>query len=161
VRPYFLTAIVTGMRGDTARALELLQDLDARGPTTLLRRMIAAIRAVFENRHDAALENAVPIFEAPNPDPESLYFVGRSLAYFGDRRALREFGRALDLGFVVYRVLLKDDPWLDPLRATREFQDLLDRSRESYREVRQVYIDADGERLLGPVPRPEELERGI
>lgn len=160
IRPFFLTAIFTGMRGDRARALQLLGEIEARGPTTLLRHMVAAMKAVFEEQHDRAVENAVPIFDAPNPDPESLYFVGRTLAYFGDRRALTEFARALDLGFVVYRVLLKKDPWLDPLRGTTEFRDLLERSREVYRQCRAAYLDAGGEPLLGAVPTPEALESG-
>lgn len=158
VRPFFLIAILTGMRGDRPRALQLLSEIEARGPTTLLRYMVAAMRAVFEDRQDRAVENAVRIFEAPHPDPEALYFVGRTLAYFGDRRAVTEFGRALDLGFVVYRVLLKKDPWLDPLRGTTEFHDLLERSREVYRECRTAYLDAGGEPLLGAVPTPESLE---
>jgi len=160
IRPFFLTAIFTGMRGDRARALHLLSEIEARGPTTLLRHMVAAMRGVFEERHDRAVENAVEIFDAPNPDPESLYFVGRTLAYFGDRRALTEFARALDLGFVIYRVLLKKDPWVDPLRGTTEFRDLLERSREVYRQCRAAYLDAGGEPLLGAVPTPEALESG-
>jgi DNA-binding winged helix-turn-helix (wHTH) protein/tetratricopeptide (TPR) repeat protein len=157
IRPYLLTALVTGMRGDPGRAIEMLRELEAQGPTSLLRSLIASLRAVFEGRHDAAFENAKRIFDA-FPDPEALYFVGRNVAFFGDRRALREFGRALEGGFVIYRVLMRHDPWLDPLRSTSEFQALLERSREAYRECLKAYVDAGGERLLGPVPSPEELD---
>jgi DNA-binding winged helix-turn-helix (wHTH) protein/tetratricopeptide (TPR) repeat protein len=157
IRPFLLKALITGMRGDTDRAIEMLRDLEAHGPTTLLQSLIASQRAVFEGRHDVALENAARIFDA-FPDPEALYFVGRNIAFFGDRRALNEFRRALEGGFVIYRVLLRHDPWLDPLRATSEFNDLLERSREAYRECVEAYVDAGGERLLGAVPSPEELD---
>jgi tetratricopeptide (TPR) repeat protein len=158
IRPYLLTALVTGMRGDTPRAIEMLRDLEAQGPTSLLHNLIASLRAVFEGRSERAFEHAKHIFDA-FPDPEALYFVGRNIAFFGDRRAVAEFGRALDGGFVVYRVLLRRDPWLDPLRSTSEFSALLDRSRQAYRESLAAYIEAGGERLLGRVPHPEQLER--
>jgi hypothetical protein len=160
VRPYLIQAIVTGMRGDTPRALELLREVEAQGPTRLARNLMATLRAVFEGRRDQALEHAKQVFEAC-PDPEALYFVGRAVAFFGEPRALFEFGRALERGFVVYRVLLRDDSWLDPLRSTSEFQILLERSREAYLECRQAYLEAGGERLLVPLPRPEELERRV
>jgi hypothetical protein len=155
--PYLIRAIITGMRGDHRRALELLSDLESHKPTQLLRHLTLGLRAVFEHRPDAAFEHAQWVFDA-NTDPESLYFVARFIASFGDRRALPQLARALDQGFVVYRVLLRDDAWLDPLRSTADFQDLVARSREVYRDCLQAYVDAGGERLLGPVPTPEEVE---
>lgn len=40
-----------------------------------------------------------------------------------------------------------------------EFQVLLERSREAYRERVKTYVEAGGDRLLGSAPTPEELER--
>ena len=90
-----------------------------------------------------------------------VFFAARNIAFFGETRALQELERSLERGFVLYRVLLRDDPWLDPLRATSKFQFLFERSREAYRQCRQAYLDAGGERLLGPVPSPEELEKAL
>jgi len=87
-----------------------------------------------------------------------VFFAARNIAFFGERRALQEMERSLERGFGLYRVLLRDDPWLDPLRSTVTFQVLVERSRDAYRHCRKAYIDAGGERLLGPVPSPEELE---
>ena len=126
--------------------------------TSLARNLMASLRAVFERQPDAALEHATPIFEA-FPDPEAVFYAARNLAYFGEPRALSELGRALDRGFVLYRVLLRDDPWLDPLRPTRAFQELLERSRALYRESLEAYAGAGGEQLLGLVPTPEALDR--
>jgi eukaryotic-like serine/threonine-protein kinase len=157
IRPVLVRAIVTGMRGDRAGAIAILRDAETPRLTNLIRNLILGLRAVFENRPDVAFEYANQVFEA-NTDPESLYVAARFIASFGDKRALPQLARALDQGFVIYRVLLRDDPWLDTLRSTRQFQDLVTRSREVYRERLQAYVDAGGERLLGPVPTPEQVD---
>ena len=95
------------------------------------------MRAVFERRRGDAIESAQAIFDV-FPDPEMVFFAARNIAFFGERRALQELERSLARGFVLYRVLLRDDPWLDPLRSTPEFQFLVERSREAYRQCRRV-----------------------
>ncbi len=106
VRAPILNALVIGMRGETDRAIEMLREREERGPTNLLRSMMASLRAVFEKQPDAALENARPVFDA-FPDPEFVFYVARNLAFFAEPRALIEFGRSLERGFVLYRVLLR------------------------------------------------------
>jgi eukaryotic-like serine/threonine-protein kinase len=157
IRPVLVQAIVAGMRGDRERALEILRDAETPKLTNLIHHLILGLRAVFERRPDVAFEHASWVFDA-NTDPESLYVAARFIAAFGDTRALSALARALDRGFVIYRVLHRDDPWLDPLRETCEFQDLVARAREVYRGCLQAYVDAGGERVLGPVPDPEEVE---
>lgn len=130
---------------------------EERGLTGLARNLVISMRAVFERRPGEAIESAKTIFDA-FPDPEMVFFAARNIAFFGERRALQELERSLERGFVLYRVLLRDDPWFDPLRSTPKFQFLLERSREAYRQCRTAYLDAGGEHLLGPVPSPEELE---
>jgi DNA-binding winged helix-turn-helix (wHTH) protein/TolB-like protein len=152
---WIIDAMIFGMRGNPERALEILRE--DRGLTGVARNMVTGLRAVIEGRQQDALESAMPIFEA-FPDPEMVYFTTRTLAVFGDRRALDELQRSLEHGFVLYRALLREDPWLDPIRATPAFQRLIERSRDMYRDCRQAYLDAGGERLLGPVPSPEDLE---
>jgi len=160
VRPALLESLIIGMRGDPDRAIELLRAREALGVTSLARSLLSSLRAVFEGRPDEVLENARPIFDA-FPDPEAVFHVARNLAFFGEPRALIELGRSLDRGFVLYRVLVKDDPWLDPLRSTLEFQRLVERSRDAYRECLNAYVEAGGEALLGPVPSPDEVERCV
>jgi hypothetical protein len=91
----------------------------------------------------------------------ALYFAARFLAAFGDQRALDELGCALDGGFMIDRVLLRRDAWLDPLRSTSEFHAPVERSRIAYRHWLDAYVDAGGERLLGRVPSPEELDPAV
>jgi hypothetical protein len=44
-------------------------------------------------------------------------------------------------------------------RSTREYRDLVERSREAYCQSLRACFEAGGERLLGPVPGPGTLER--
>lgn len=157
VRAPILEALVAGMRGRPERAIEILREREA-GATAILQHMMAGIRAVFECRPDAAREHAQAVFDA-FPDPEAVFYVARALAFFGEPRALQEFGRAQDRGYVLYRLLIREDPWLDPLRSATEFAALVDRAGEAYRQCVAAYVEAGGERLLGPVPAPDEPER--
>ena len=91
-RAPILEALLIGMAGDTARAITMLREREERGPTNVLRNMMAAIRAVFERRPDAALAHAQPVFDE-FPDPEAVDHVARCLGFFGEPRALVEIGR--------------------------------------------------------------------
>jgi hypothetical protein len=153
---WLVEATIVGMRGERERAIDMLRQ--ERGLTGFARHLTASVRAVFECAPHVALEHAERVFEMC-PDPEAVFYAARNVASFGERRALAHFERALDRGFVLYRALLKDDPWLDPLRSTAEYQRLVDRSRDRYRDCVEAYVDAGGERLLGPVPAPEQVER--
>ena len=69
--------------------------------------------------------------------------------------ALTQFKRSLDGGYVMYRALVREDPFLDPVRATPEFQELVERAESRYRESLDAFVDAGGERLLGPSLLPD------
>jgi DNA-binding winged helix-turn-helix (wHTH) protein/tetratricopeptide (TPR) repeat protein len=153
---WLVEAMIVGMRGERDRALDILRD--ERGLTGFARHLTASVRAVLEHHPGVALEHAARIFEL-FPDPEAVFYAARNIACFGDRRALDGLTRALEHGFVLYRALIKDDPWLDPLRSTAEFQELIERSRILYVECAEAYVAAGGERLLGPVPSPDAVEQ--
>lgn len=44
------------------------------------------------------------------------------------------------------------DPWLDPLRGSKEFIDLLRKAQEVHCEAVQSYLALGGEALLGAQP---------
>ena len=56
---------------------------------------------------------------------------------------------SLERGFIVYRILTREDPWLDSLRSSPEFDDLLHRAESRYLEAAAAFRDAGGEQLLG------------
>jgi TolB-like protein len=148
VRAPILNALVVGMRGDTSRAIAMLREREAGGPTPLLMHLMACIRSVFEGQRETAIEHAQPIFAA-FPDPEFVFYAARSLAYFGEARAIEQCVRALDRGFVLYRVLSNHDPWLDPIRPLPAFRALLERAHGAYRQSIAAYTEAGGATLLG------------
>jgi DNA-binding winged helix-turn-helix (wHTH) protein len=148
--------LLVGLRGDKGRAIQMLRQREG-GATGLLRSMLSSYRAVFEGNGEAALESALPVFDA-FPDPEAVFYVARALAYFSDERALAQFGRSLERGFTLYRLLVMPDPWLDPLRSRPAYAELVARAREEYTRNLSAYAEAGGERLLGPVPSADEVE---
>jgi DNA-binding winged helix-turn-helix (wHTH) protein len=161
VRAPLLEALLVAGRGEPERAAAMLREREERGPTSLLRHMMGSYRGVFEKRPDVALENAQCVFDA-FPDPEAVYYVARTVAFFGDTRAIAALSRALDHGYGgIFRLLVRPDSWLDPLRAVPEFEALRARARDAYGECVAAYASAGGEGLLGPVPGPDELEKGI
>ena len=74
-----------------------------------------------------------------NPDPESIYHVARTYARIGVvDAALTQFERAVNMGFVVHSWFTQD-PWLEPLRHERRFQDTLARASQRQSEAARVF----------------------
>jgi hypothetical protein len=102
-----------------------------------------------EGRQEESLEAAERVI-AQFPDPESVAWEARILAYFGKREgAITALKSALDHGFILYRLLTREDPWLDPIRQSPEFNDILEQSELRYREAVAAFQDAGGNELLG------------
>jgi hypothetical protein len=51
-------------------------------------------------------------------------------------------------------LLTRDDPWLASIRAAKGYDDLLAVSRERYRAAFAAYVEAGGDKLLGPNAPP-------
>jgi eukaryotic-like serine/threonine-protein kinase len=154
---WLMEAITVAPRDpDRARAI-LAEERDL---TAFARTLVACLRGGVDGQLDVAREQARRIVEA-FADSEAIYFVARTVARFGDPESVTMLQCAFERGFVPYRVLLRRDPWLDPVRRTAGFQALLERAREAYRVALAAYLEAGGDRLLGGAPMPEELERVV
>jgi hypothetical protein len=82
-------------------------------------------------------------------DPESVYYVARQSAHFGDSdTALTLLGRAVEEGYFCFSTMARD-PWLDTLRANSGFTTTLRHAEARHREARAAFLEADGDRLLG------------
>ena len=82
-------------------------------------------------------------------DPESVYYVARKFAYFGDpSTALALLARAVEEGYFAFSMMARD-PWLDTLRADPAFTKILRHAEVRHREALAAFLQADGERLLG------------
>jgi hypothetical protein len=138
-----------GRQGRKDEAVRRLREIEQGKLTGVYRSMVSSYRALFEGRREESLEGAQRIV-ARFPDPEFVFNLARVLAYFGEQeQALAALNRSLDKGFILYRVLTREDPWLDSLRSSPGFGHLVRRAESRYREAVAAFRDAGGEELLG------------
>jgi hypothetical protein len=64
--------------------------------------------------------------------------------------ALPMFRRAVEGGFNCATFFARD-PWLDSLRATPEFNAVIQTAEAGYRDAAAAFVAAGGEQMLGPV----------
>src|SRR5262245_22367142 len=144
-----MQGVILGEQGNRDEAVRRLRSIEQGRLTEYMRAQTSSIRALFEGRREESLDGATRVI-AQFPDPESVWWHARTLAFFGWReRALAALNQALDRGFVVYRILTRPDPLLDPVRSSPEFSDLLGRAESRYRDALAAFRNAGGEDLLG------------
>jgi len=133
----------------TDEAIRLYREVEQARLTDFFRDFVLMNRTLLEDRREDSLGAAERLL-ARRLDPETHWQVARVFAHFGEsERALALFGLALDRGFIVYRILTREDPWLDALRSSPEFVYLLQRAEASYRAASAAFLAAGGEQLLG------------
>ena len=109
-------------------------------------RIFAAFRAAIEQRRDDTLS----IFNelADFPDPEGMYYMGRSMAHVGEPdTALLGLTSAVDRGFFCYPFFVRD-AWLDPVRGDARFIEVLRRAEGKWREAKRAFDEHPGSRVL-------------
>jgi serine/threonine-protein kinase len=147
-----MRAGVLGEQGRNDEAILQYHEIEQARLTEFFRDFMCMHRALLEGRRDESL-GAVERLLGRALDAETLWQVARVLAYFGERdRALAMFNLSLERGFVVYRILTRVDPWLDGLRSTPGFGDLLRSAESRYRAALAAFSEAGGELLLGAGP---------
>jgi TolB-like protein len=150
-----LRALLEIDQGRTDEAILQMREIEQAKLTDFFRDFVLMHRTLLEGGREESLGAAERLL-ARRLDPETLWQVARVFAYFGERaRALGLFGLSLERGFIVYRILTCDDPWLDALRPSHEFRDLVQRARSRYVGASAAFRDAGGEQLLGvtlPIP---------
>ena len=151
---------ILGEQGRKDEAIRLYRDVERAKLTDFFRDFVLMHRTLLEDRREESLGAAERLL-ARALDPETHWQVARVFAYFGEQeRALALFNLALERGFVVFRILTREDPWLDALRTSLEFGDLVQRAEGCYRAASAAFQEAGGERLLGvnlPVPAATPL----
>lgn len=153
----YAKALCLVMLGRTAEAVHLLQDKEKSNPWRLGRLYLTTLRTLLEGRHEENLEASDELMKATFRDPEGLYYFARQLSYAGQReQALKILRRAVEAGFCCYAAMVRD-PWLDGLRAEREFSEILRMAHEFHRKALQTFLDRGGETLLGVKMSWQEL----
>ena len=133
--------------GRRTEAVAAVRELEERTRTRLREFMVAA-RALLEGKTDESLAAVRRVLATDFSDPEGLFYLSRHLAHLKDLDgALEVFGRVVKGGYACYPVMAEDE-WLDPLRARREFKQLLADARRRHEEATQIFKDMRGESLL-------------
>jgi TolB-like protein/tetratricopeptide (TPR) repeat protein/predicted Ser/Thr protein kinase len=144
--------------GRKDEAIRQWREIEEAKLTEFFRDTVCMYRALLEGRREESLE-AVERLLLRALDAETLWQVARVLAYFGERtRALAVFDLSLERGFILYRILTREDPWLDALRSGPEFGNLLRGAELRYHAASAAFSEAGGEQLLGVGPRTELKE---
>ena len=148
--PPFVTPLALELSGRRDEAIALLRRLDSASVPPLLHDILAGLRALMEGR----LDESAPIMERllarwQSNDPCGLYYLTRAVARSGlTDRALQQLPVVVDGGFYCHPFMMRD-PWLDSLRGRPEFERIMHRAEERYREAQRAFSDCGGERILG------------
>ncbi len=105
-----------------------------------------------ENREDAqrAADELLPMWRLR--DPCATYYFARTLAAIDHPDAIRMLKQSVEGGFDPYAFLLRD-PWLDPLRGSAAFEDVMRFAEARVQEAATAFVAAGGETILGPLER--------
>ena len=138
--------------GREEEAVAVYRELGQRRIPAAIQWIAQGTRAAIERRHDEAVEENRKVIESTFSDGEGLYFTARNFARVGkDDLALATLERVVERQFCCPQILTRD-PWLDPLRAEPRFGAVLERAEAGRREAMRVYLEHEGERLLGAAP---------
>jgi tetratricopeptide (TPR) repeat protein len=147
--PPILSILALGMMKEPDRAITKTRQQIVPGMPPLFRLFHEAMLAVLEERHEDARAIADDVLKRWRlRDPCATFYAARTFAKVGHPGAIGMLRRAIDGGFYSYS-FMKRDPWLDPVRGSREFNDVLRLAESRYREAVAAFVAAGGEKLLG------------
>jgi hypothetical protein len=132
-------------RGD--EALAPLREVEARMPTRR-RHVAVAARALIEGRTAESVSEMKAMLSPDFRDPEGRFYVARHVARYGDAdEALTQLKGIVADGFSCYPVFARD-PWLDALRPTPRFTELLERCASRHAASRRAFEELNGGGVL-------------
>jgi serine/threonine protein kinase/tetratricopeptide (TPR) repeat protein len=109
-------------------------------------RIFAAFKAALEQRRDDTLDIFTEIGDFP--DPEGMYYMGRSMAHVGQHEmAVIGMRQSVERGFFCYPWFVRDS-WLDPIRGDARFVETLRRAEARWREAKRAFDEHPGSRVL-------------
>ena len=109
-------------------------------------RIFGAFRAAIAGQR----EETLALFEglADFPDPEGMYYMGRSMARVGELdTSLMGLTGAVERGFFCYPFFVRD-AWLDPIRGDGRFIEILRRAEARWRDAKRAFDEHPGSRVL-------------
>lgn len=122
-------------RGEEAR--RRLREMLAASEDRQFRAYHEGLLGTLEGNRDIAIPALDRIVEH-NRDPEAIYYMARSYARLGERdKALDLLERISRSFFPIFA--FDHDPWLEPLRDSPRFAEILRRARERHAQARAVW----------------------
>jgi tetratricopeptide (TPR) repeat protein len=133
--------------GRQDEAIAAYREIETRALPGRIRELMRASRFALEGKSDEAIQ-VIERFWAKDFDPEGLYFTARVLAKLQESgTATAMLNRMLDGGFFCPPVLLHD-PWLDPIRGTSAFNEILHRAETKSRDAENEFKRLGGDKIL-------------
>jgi non-specific serine/threonine protein kinase len=137
-------ALIMLNRMDDARAS--LNAIDTATPNLLAIYVRSLLRLV-EGNTEGSLAEIRSVMSIQ--DPEGRFYGARHLAHLGDHKlALKLLSGAVDDGYFCVPAFARD-PWLDDVRGTPEFAEIVRRAEVRHRQALISFLTAEGDRVLG------------
>jgi tetratricopeptide (TPR) repeat protein len=141
--------LILAILGRNEEAVSTLRQRELANPWRLGKLYLTSLRALLEGNREESLETSDELMNATFRDPEGMYYLARQLSYLGQaEKALDMLSRAISSGFFCYAAMVRD-PWLDGLRTSSEFTNLLRKAQQLHREATAAFFAAGGDLLLG------------
>jgi serine/threonine protein kinase/tetratricopeptide (TPR) repeat protein len=145
----YIRALALASGGREEDAIRYLEERERSAGETMARAYVRSLRLLLEGRPEDSVATLTPGCIELNPDPESRFYVARTMARAGAaERALAELQWVVQRGFHCYHALVHD-PWLDSLRNRPEFVRILGRAESDLAQASARFSEAGGERFLG------------
>jgi TolB-like protein len=142
----YVKAIVELQRGRMDEAMTYIAAIPRSTPIHSL--FAAAMEALAQGRHDAAVEAAKRVHDAGFQDPEGLCLGALILTRAGAADDARDtIERVIEARFMCPQ--MRAMPWFSSLAGNARFERLMARAEEGRRHAAGAFTDAGGESLLG------------
>jgi serine/threonine protein kinase/tetratricopeptide (TPR) repeat protein len=134
------------MLNRTDDALASLKATDTATPN-LLANYVRSLLRLLEGNIEGSLAEVRSVMSIQ--DPEGRFYGARHLAHLGDHAgALKLLSAAVDDGYFCVPAFARD-PWLDDVRGTPEFAEIVRRAEVRHRQALISFLTGEGDRILG------------
>ena len=148
----FIGAMALIEVGRQEEAHAMLRELAPKVPPAM-RAFLEVTQSLIEGRPQDSVSQLREVIARFN-DPEALYYAGRHFAHLGAiDDAIANLARAVEGGYFCYPAFM-GDAWLENVRGRPAFEEIVRRAEERHHAAVKVFLDEDGDRLLGVQTAP-------